>query len=149
MAIARQAHLPVHELKLRSNPITEHRRDTVLILDFGGQYCHLIARSVRELNVYSEIVNPNVSAKEIRELQKQSNIKGIILSGGPQSVYGTDSQSIDPKILDLNIPILGLCYGHQLIAHLARGDVQPGSKKEFGDTTVVIDKPSQIQNSLT
>ena len=125
-----------------------HKRDTILILDFGGQYCHLIARAVREHSVYSEIVGYDITATEIEKLQKDMNVKGIILSGGPQSVYGEDAQSIDKSILDLGIPILGLCYGHQLIAHLARGDVQPAPKKEFGDTTIVIDKPTALLNGL-
>jgi GMP synthase (glutamine-hydrolysing) len=148
MAISRSATIASNELRLRSEAKTEHRRDTVLILDFGGQYCHLIARAVREQNVYSEIVNPKITAEKVQKLQKDMNIKGIILSGGPQSVYGNDSQSIDPNILNLNIPVLGLCYGHQLIAKLARGDVQLSPKKEFGDTAVVIDKPVDILKGL-
>lgn len=123
-------------------------REAVLILDFGGQYCHLIARAVREQNVYSEIVNPNITAREIEKLQKSTNVKGIILSGGPQSVYGKDSHSIDPNILDLNIPVLGLCYGHQLIAHLARGRVESAERKEYGDTTVTIDNADTILRGL-
>lgn len=147
MAISKSTQV-VDAPELKSQVRTEHRRDTVLILDFGGQYCHLIARAVREQNVYSEIVNPSITAGEIKELQKDMNVKGIILSGGPQSVYGNGAQSIDKDILDLRIPILGLCYGHQLIAHLARGDVQLSSKKEFGDTTIVIDKPVGILKGL-
>ena len=127
---------------------TDHRKDTVLILDFGGQYCHLIARVVREQNVYSEIVNPNITAEKIKELQKCMNVKGIILSGGPQSVYGSNAQSIDKEILGLNIPVLGLCYGHQLIAYLARARVESAPKKEYGDTTVVIDNPVGVLKGL-
>jgi GMP synthase (glutamine-hydrolysing) len=118
----------------------ERRRDTILILDFGGQYCHLIARAVREMGVYSEIFGSDITAKEIEKLQSKLNVKGVILSGGPQSVYGDDARSLDKEILKMNIPVLGLCYGHQLIAQLARGRVEATKKKEFGDTEVTVDQ---------
>ena len=92
--------------------------DAILVVDFGGQYCHLIARRIRELNVYSEIVPPSVTEEEIGEINLRLNVRGIILSGGPSSVYEIDAPKINPQILNLGIPILGLCYGHQLIAYL-------------------------------
>ncbi len=91
----------------------------ILVLNFGGQYSHLIARRVRELGVHSEILPCDVSIEEIKRI----NPKGIILSGGPSSVYEVYAPTIDKKILDLGIPILGICYGLQLIAHLKNGKV--------------------------
>jgi len=86
--------------------------DTVLVVDFGAQYARLIARRVREAHVYSEIVPASISVAEIRARQP----RGIILSGGPKSVYASPAPSLDPAIYELGIPILGLCYGAQLIA---------------------------------
>jgi GMP synthase (glutamine-hydrolysing) len=124
------------------------RRDTILVFNFGGQYCHLIARMVRENNVYSEIVGCDTTPETIREMQGRLNIRGIILSGGPESVYDDNASPFDKEILDLGIPILGLCYGHQLIAHLAHGTVGPGAKKEYGEATVYITSPTSILQGL-
>ena len=93
--------------------------DTVLVVDFGAQYARLIARRVREAHVYSEIVPSSISIEEIRARQP----KGIILSGGPKSVYATPAPTIDPAIYGLGIPILGLCYGAQLVALQLGGTV--------------------------
>ena len=98
--------------------------DTILIFDFGGQYCHLIGRRIRDHNVYSEIVPYDISSKEIRKLRDKFNIKGIILSGGPSSVYEKKSPKMEKYILELSYPILGLCYGHQLIAYHVGGKVK-------------------------
>ncbi len=124
------------------------KRDTILILDFGGQYTHLIGRNVRENNVYSEIMPFDITADKITEIGSVSNIKGIILSGGPDSVYDKDSPKMDPGILKLGIPVLGLCYGHQLIAHMSDGKVIRAAKKEYGDTEAYIDKPESILHGL-
>jgi len=124
------------------------RLDTVLVLDFGGQYCHLIARRVREFNVYSEVVSFEISSKEIWELGKRFNVRGLILSGGPSSVYEKDSPQINPEVLDSGLPILGLCYGHQLIAYLLGGRVERGTKQEYGTTLVAIDKPLGVLKGL-
>ena len=103
--------------------------DLGLILDFGSQYTQLIARRIRENNVYSEILPPETNAKEV--LHKKAS--AIILSGGPNSVYGNDAPNFDEEILDLSIPILGICYGLQLIAKNYGGKVKAKSKKrEFG-----------------
>lgn len=122
--------------------------DTVLVLDFGGQYCHLIARRVREHSVYSEIIPCNVSADEINELRKKISVKGIILSGGPYSVFDVGAPQVDLKILEMNIPVLGLCYGHQLIANITGGVVKPAQKREFGVASVVIDIPLGVLKGL-
>ncbi len=122
--------------------------DTILVLDFGGQYCHLIARRVREQEVYSEIVPCDITADAIMDLRGKFNIKGLILSGGPSSVYAKDAPRFDPKVLDLGIPILGLCYGHQLIAYLFNGRVDRGHEREYGSTFVIVDKPIGILENL-
>src|SRR3954465_7923414 len=104
------------------------QRDEVIpILDFGSQYAQLIARRVREKGVYSELVRPDVPADELR----QRNLKGLILSGGPSSVYEPNAPRCDPKIFDLGVPILGICYGMQLGAQVLGGQVKPGTAPEF------------------
>jgi GMP synthase (glutamine-hydrolysing) len=122
--------------------------DTILVLDFGGQYCNLIARRVREHRVYSEIVHCNISSQELKEIRKTLNVKGLILSGGPWSVYEKDAPKLDPNILDLGLPILGLCYGHQIIAYFLNGKVTKGTKKEYGIAYVTIDKPTGVLKDL-
>jgi GMP synthase (glutamine-hydrolysing) len=122
--------------------------DAVLVLDFGGQYCNLIARRVRECNVYSEIVPCGITSEEIKKLSKNMNVKGLILSGGPWSVYEKDAPKFDSNILKMGIPILGLCYGHQLIAYFSNGKVEPGSKREYGTADVTVDKPVGVLKEL-
>ncbi|MCD6530247.1 glutamine-hydrolyzing GMP synthase [Candidatus Bathyarchaeota archaeon] len=125
------------------------KNDVILILDFGGQYCHLIARRVRELHVYSEIVPCDISPKEIENLNKKVNVKGLILSGSPYSIYSPEAPRIDRRILDLGIPILGLCYGHQLLAWIFGGEVSSSRSREYGITYVTIDKPVAILKGLS
>ncbi|RJS84881.1 glutamine-hydrolyzing GMP synthase [Candidatus Bathyarchaeota archaeon] len=122
--------------------------DAIIVLDFGGQYCHLIARRVREQNVYSEIVPCDVSPNEISALYRNLNVKGLILSGGPSSVYEENAPMINPEILKLELPVLGLCYGHQLIAHLFGGKVTRGEGQEYGLTYVEIIKPVGVLKNL-
>jgi len=122
--------------------------DAILVLDFGGQYCNLIARRVRECNVYSEIVPCDITSEEIKKLNKDMNVKGLILSGGPWSVYEKDAPKFDSNILKIGIPILGLCYGHQLIAYFSNGKVEPGSKREYGTAHVIVDKPVGVLKEL-
>lgn len=105
---------------------------SIVILDFGGQYAHLIANRVRRLGAYSEILPPETSPEHL------NGAAGIILSGGPQSVYERGSPQADPVILQLKIPVLGLCYGHQWIAHVLGGDVKPAATKEYGSTSLTI-----------
>jgi GMP synthase (glutamine-hydrolysing) len=102
--------------------------ETVLIFDFGSQYGQLIARRVREQNVFCQIVRHNLSAERVRALQP----KGIIFSGGPASVYENGAPSCDPAIFELGIPVLGICYGMQLTCHLLGGKVLPSCSREFG-----------------
>ncbi len=109
--------------------------EKILILDFGGQYNQLIARRVRECNVYSEVVPFNISLEKIKEI----NPKGIIFTGGPASVYGEDSPKCDPEIFNLGIPVLGICYGMQLMTVTLGGNVARANKREYGTTDVSID----------
>mgnify|MGYP001942995947 FL=1 len=106
--------------------------EIILVLDFGGQYNQLIARRIRELGVYSELVPFDTSIEEIRKL----NPKGIVFSGGPKSVYDPDAPRCDSKIFDLGIPILGICYGMQLIAFHFNGKVEKTASPEYGKSTL-------------
>ena len=104
-------------------------KDKVLIVDFGSQVTKLIARRVRELGVYSEIITP----KQLNKLKNYNNIKGLIFSGGPSTVTVTKYQTVPKKIFKKKIPILGICYGLQLIAKLFGGKIKPSKKRrEFG-----------------
>jgi len=123
--------------------------DTILVLDFGGQYCHLIGRRVREHSVYSEIMPNDVTPKEIEALKRKFNVKGLILSGGPASVYAKDAPRCSSALFELNLPVLGLCYGHQLIARMAGGRVEPGKRREYGMTMVIIDKAVGVLKGLS
>jgi len=120
------------------------RYDTILVLDFGGQYCHLIGRRVREHSVYSEIVPHDITPQEIEASKEKFNVKGLIFSGGPGSVYEKDAPRCNPALLDLSLPILGLCYGHQLIAQMAGGKVEPAKRREYGTANVIIDHPAGV-----
>jgi GMP synthase (glutamine-hydrolysing) len=111
-------------------------RELVLILDFGSQYTQLIARRVREQHVYCEIHACNVPFETLRALQP----KAIILSGGPASVYGEGAPTVDKRIFELGVPVLGICYGLQLIAHLLGGKVEGAKEREYGAAKVVIEK---------
>jgi GMP synthase (glutamine-hydrolysing) len=103
--------------------------EVIPVLDFGGQYTQLIARRVREQGVFSELVRPDISPQELRA---KENVKGLILSGGPSSVYEPDAPKADPKIFEMGLPILGICYGMQLGAHVLGGQVKPSRAREFG-----------------
>ncbi len=108
--------------------------DKVLVLDFGSQYTQLIARKVRELGVFSEIFPFNVSLSRI----KKENPQAIIFSGGPSSVYAEEAPLVTEKIFLLGIPVLGICYGLQLMAHVLGGKVAPSTKREYGFATLVV-----------
>jgi GMP synthase (glutamine-hydrolysing) len=110
------------------------KKESILVLDFGSQYTQLIARRIRELNVYSEIVPHTITAAEIRE----HNAKGIILSGGPASVYEPEAFHSNPELLKGEFPVLGICYGMQLITHQLGGQVAGAERKEYGPATISV-----------
>ena len=116
------------------------KNELILILDFGGQYNQLIARCVRECNVYSEVVPYDISIEKIKE----KNPKGIIFTGGPASVYGEDAPRCDEAIFNLGIPVLGICYGMQLMTHILGGKVERANKREYGATEVSINNSSLL-----
>ena len=114
------------------------KRETVIVLDFGGQYNQLIARRVRECNVYCEIYSYKTDLQKIKDM----NPKGIILTGGPNSCYEADSPTYTKELFELGIPVLGLCYGAQLMMHVLGGEVKRADVREYGKTEVLIDKAS-------
>jgi len=120
--------------------LKDYHQEKVLILDFGSQYTMLIARRVRELGVYSEIHPPQISLAQIRELAP----KAIILSGGPASVLERGSPTCPKELFDLRIPVLGICYGMQLLTHLLGGKVAKSKKREYGPAELVIDDDSNL-----
>ena len=110
----------------------ETSQKPVLVVDFGAQYAQLIARRVREANVYSEIVPHTITAEEIRAMDPA----GIVLSGGPSSVYEEGAPALDPGILELGVPVMGICYGFQVMAQQLGGEVAPTGGREYGSTQV-------------
>jgi GMP synthase (glutamine-hydrolysing) len=111
------------------------KKTEILVLDFGSQYTQLLARRIRECEVLAEVVNLNISVAKIKTYQ---DLKGIILSGGPSSVYETDAYKIDQGIFELGLPILGVCYGMQLMVHEFGGVVELADAQEFGKATITI-----------
>jgi GMP synthase (glutamine-hydrolysing) len=118
--------------------------DKIIVLDFGSQYNQLIARRVRELGVYSEILPFNTNI----EILKDDSIKGIILSGGPNSVYDEFAPHIDKELYNIGVPILGICYGMQITQYLFGGKVSPSDKREYGKSELTIIKDSVITKGL-
>ena len=121
------------------------KKELVLVVDFGGQYNQLIARRVRECNVYCEVHPHNISIDKIKEM----NPKGIIFTGGPNSVYGENTPLVDKAIFELGVPILGICYGSQLMAHVLGGSVATAPVSEYGKTEVVVDTKSKLFNEVS
>lgn len=117
-------------------------RPQITILDAGGQYCHLIARKVREAGVFAEVRPSHTPAPEL------AGRRGLIISGGPSSVYEPDSPVVDPKIFKLGVPILGICYGHQLMAHMLGGRVEKGDKGEYGLAVLKLHRASSLLAGL-
>lgn len=107
--------------------------DKIIIIDFGSQYTRLIARKVRECRVYSGIIS---CFSDLSDLKNDTSIRGIILSGGPSSVYLKNAPLLSKQILELNLPILGICYGHQLLSHTLKGTVSKGKTHEYGKTKI-------------
>jgi len=120
------------------------RSNHVLVVDFGAQYAQLIARRVRQANVYSEIVPSTLSISEIQA----RNPRAIILSGGPSSVYVKDAPQVDVKLFELGIPIFGICYGFQIMAESLGGKVAKNDISEFGRTHFSADTTSQLFSGL-
>ena len=115
--------------------------EKIVIIDFGSQFTQLIARKVREAGVYSEIINFN----RVRDLKNNKSIKGIILSGGPLTTANNNSISLDDHIIGLNLPILGICYGHQILAKKFGGKVKISKTREFGKAIV----KSKLKSPIT
>lgn len=121
-----------------------NEKEMILIVDFGSQYSQLIARRVREHHVFCQILPHTISTDEIKKLSP----KGIILSGGPASVYQNGVPQLNKEVLGLSIPILGICYGMQIIAHLLGGEVSQANEREYGKTTLFIDDNRDLFNNL-
>lgn len=119
-------------------------KEEILIIDFGGQYNQLIARRVREKNVYCEVVPYTISIEKIKE----KNPKGIIFTGGPSSIYQEDAPKCTEEVFNLNIPILGICYGMQFMAYSLGGKVKRADKREYGEMDVSLDNTSILFNNL-
>jgi GMP synthase (glutamine-hydrolysing) len=117
---------------------------SIVVLDFGAQYSQLIARRIREQNVFSVVLPCNAPLEEIRSYSPI----GIILSGGPSSVYDEDAPVADPRVFDLNVPVLGICYGLQYMVHVLGGKVRPAEKREYGHAQVQLQEGSSLFNGL-
>ena len=118
--------------------------DKIIILDYGSQYTQLIARRIREQHVYSEIVPFDSSAEKIRAMEP----KGIVLSGGPDSVFEEGAPGIDEEIFNLGVPVLGVCYGMQLMCHKLGGSVRPGENREYGKTEMSVEPGNELFKGL-
>ncbi|MEJ2261629.1 MAG: glutamine-hydrolyzing GMP synthase, partial [Nitrosopumilaceae archaeon] len=117
--------------------------DKIVVLDFGSQYSHLICRRIREFSVYAELVPYDISLEEL----KKHNPKGIIFSGGPSSVYNSDAPTPSKGIFDINLPLLGICYGHQLIVNNYGGKVKRANK-EYGSSLLTIDNDKDLLSGV-
>ncbi|KAA8712788.1 glutamine-hydrolyzing GMP synthase [Lactococcus garvieae subsp. garvieae] len=120
--------------------MSDKQLEKIIVLDYGSQYNQLIARRIREICVFSELMSHKVTAQEIREI----NPLGIVLSGGPNSVYDEGSFDIDPEIFELGLPILGICYGMQLISHKLGGKVESASESEYGVAPIELKAKSEL-----
>ena len=116
----------------------------IVVLDFGGQYTQLIARRIREQEVFSAILPCNAKLEEIRRYDPA----GIILSGGPSSVYDKDAPVCDPEVLRIGVPVLGICYGMHWMAHTLGGDVQPAERREYGRAQLEREGESELFNGV-
>ena len=120
-------------------------REKIIVIDFGGQYNQLVARRVRECNVYCEIYSYKTDIEKIKEM----NPKGIILTGGPNSVYEEGAATCSKELFELGIPVLGLCYGAQLMMHLLGGHVCKAPVREYGKIEVTVDQSSKLFSNVS
>src|SRR6202041_2561691 len=119
-------------------------RQGIVVLDFGGQYTQLIARRIREQQVFSAVLPCTAKLEEIRALEPL----GIVLSGGPSSVYDKDAPACDPHVLQLGLPVLGICYGMQWLTHSLGGKVAPAARLEYGPAQPDIACASKLSNGI-
>lgn len=124
--------------------MTKPHHEMIVVLDFGGQYNQLIARRIRDMGVYSELVPYNISIERIQEL----NPNGIVFSGGPASVYEENCPLVDPRIYELGLPIMGICYGMQMMSTQLKGKVERAHKREYGKADVVFQPGSELAYGL-
>ncbi|MBW4486886.1 MAG: glutamine-hydrolyzing GMP synthase [Trichocoleus desertorum ATA4-8-CV12] len=129
---------------IQAEDLKQLDRQIIVILDFGSQYSELIARRIRETQVYSEVISYRTTAEQLRQL----NPKGIILSGGPSSVYDQGAPQCDPEIWQLGIPVLGVCYGMQLMVQQLGGEVERADRGEYGKAALVIDDPTDLLTNV-
>jgi len=120
------------------------KQETILVIDFGGQYNQLVARRVREANVYCEILSYKIDIEEI----KQKNPKGVILTGGPNSCYEDNAPTYSKELFELGIPVLGLCYGAQLMMHVLGGKVEKATVPEYGKTKLMLDAETRLLQNV-
>src|SRR5690554_3149585 len=116
------------------------QHDTIIVLDYGSQYAQLIARRVREAGVYCQLVPWRSAAADVLALQP----KGFILSGGPNSVYDAGAPTLPDYVLESSVPVLGICYGMQLLAHHLGGQVAPSRHREYGPATLIVDDSEEL-----
>ncbi|MDH6060259.1 glutamine-hydrolyzing GMP synthase [Chrysosporum bergii ANA360D] len=135
--------LPTEQVSQMEN-LGKLNRQIIIILDFGSQYSELIARRIRETQVYSEVLSHRTTSERLRKL----NPKGIILSGGPNSVYADHAPHCDPEIWNLGIPILGVCYGMQLMVNQLDGEVAQADRGEYGKASLYIDDPTDLLTNV-
>src|SRR5690625_5018978 len=120
------------------------KRSEIMVLDFGGQYDQLIVRRIREMGIYASLHDCDVDLKEI----DTDNLSGIILTGGPQSIHSEESLKLNPEILNLNVPILGICYGMQALADHFGGKIEESQKGEYGKTPLFVDQRSKLYEDV-
>ena len=120
------------------------KNELVVVMDFGGQYSQLIARRIRECGVYCEIVPFNITMDKLVSMAP----KEIVFSGGPSSVYSPNAPQCDTKIFELGMPILGICYGMQLTAHILGGKVAHAENREYGNTRLFVDYENTIMETV-
>jgi GMP synthase (glutamine-hydrolysing) len=136
--------LPTETVPQTQDNLRKLKQQIIVILDFGSQYSELIARRIRETQVYSEVISYRTTAEQLRQI----NPKGIILSGGPNSVYSDNAPHCDPEIWQLGIPILGVCYGMQLMVNQLSGKVTKSERGEYGKASLHIDDPTDLLTNV-